>query len=406
LISIPNKVMIHTGNCLSVLKSLPAESIHCVVTSPPYFGLRNYGNPDQIGLESSPQEYVAHLVEVFRQIKRVLRPDGTVWLNIGDSYATQPGKGSNVPQTKWQANSYPDSAPHRSISMPGLKPKDLIGIPWRLALALQEDGWWLRSEIIWEKFNGLPESVTDRVTRSHEHVFMLTKSSKYFYDATAILEEPQSGPSDVKKMLEKKERIGGKHKTLVDSLSKASATTNVGTHRGVGDPFFRNKRSVWTIGLQPFHGGHFAVMPSKLAEPCILAGTSEKGCCPTCGAPWVRLVKKWEAPSEKEYHPVNTEMDWLSQDDDLTGPVLHTEQTIADRTLGWEPTCKCSDNTSPTPCTVLDPFFGVGTTALVSMLHGRSCVGIELNPEYVKMAVKRLEDEFGVIGMNAVEVAG
>lgn len=160
------------GDCLQVLQTLEKNSVHCVVTSPPYFGLRDYQVDGQIGLEQSPQEYVSKLVQVFREIWRVLRDDGVAWLNLGDSYASQPGEGGNVPQTKWNKNTYPDAAPHRSHSFPGVKPKDLVGIPWRVAFALQEDGWYLRSDIIWAKGNPMPESVKDRPTKSHEYLLM------------------------------------------------------------------------------------------------------------------------------------------------------------------------------------------------------------------------------------------
>lgn len=259
------------------------RAIQCVVTSPPYWGLRDYGLPPLVwdgapgysvwrgsfGLEPTPDLYVQHLVGIFREVYRVLRDDGTVWLNLGDSYAAN--RSYQV-----RDNKHVDVGNEMSMSVSGgLKPKDLIGIPWHVAFALQADRWYLRSDIIWAKPNPMPESVTDRPTRSHEYLFLLTKSARYYYDMSAIKEPCQSGPSDVRKMAEHRDRIGGKHKKLVDPLSKASATTHIGQKRAVGSPSGRNCRSVWTIPTQPYRGAHFATFPQRLVEPCILAGSRE-----------------------------------------------------------------------------------------------------------------------------------
>ena len=267
-------VTIYHGDALTVLQSLPAESVQCCVTSPPYWGLRDYGVSGQLGLERTPEEYVAKLVVVFREVRRVLRDDGTVWLNLGDSYC---GGGRGCEGKGWeQGESKNKILPSKTPS--GLKPKDLIGIPWRVAFALQADGWYLRSDIIWSKPNPMPESVTDRPTKSHEYIFLLTKSARYFFDADAVREPMESGPSDIRKMVEGRERIGGMVKDLDDHLAKASRYTNIGQKRSVGDPSNgRNIRTVWTIATAPYPEAHFATFPRKLVEPCILAG------CPVGG---------------------------------------------------------------------------------------------------------------------------
>lgn len=264
------------------LRSLPDQSVHTVVTSPPYWGLRDYQVDGQLGLEKTPEEYVDKLVKIFQEIKRVLRDDGTAWLNLGDSYAGSGRAGNNHEYMEKHKMFGKAGYDHGIFGKPqpvpaGLKPKDLVGIPWRVAFALQADGWYLRSDIIWHKPNPLPESVTDRPTKSHEYIFLLSKSEHYFYNAEAIKENCKSGPSDIKKMIEKKDRIGGKNKTADDPLLKASALTKIGQKRSVGSPEGRNKRSVWTVATQPFPGAHFAIFPITLIEPCILAGCPPDG---------------------------------------------------------------------------------------------------------------------------------
>ena len=306
--------MLINGNALNI--PLADESVHCVVTSPPYWGLRDYGtaewiggdaecdhNPqrpdggqradrtlplgrggmyrdtcrkcgagrvdNQLGLEPTIEQYIANMVAVFREVWRVLRSDDSCWLNLGDSYAgSQQTGGLN------SISGHNKSQPHANHkrNTPNLKPKDLCGIPWRLALALQADGWWLRSDIIWHKPNPMPESVTDRPTKSHEYVFLLTKSARYFYDADAVREryvEPDKNarPTPIMGM-----RTGGH-----GSLGKPR--TEFYKHGG------RNRRTVWTIPTRPYSGSHFATFPPDLVEPCIKAGTSERGCCPECGKP-------------------------------------------------------------------------------------------------------------------------
>lgn len=267
------------GHCLEVLRTLPDESIQTCVTSPPYFGLRDYGCDGQIGLESTPDAFVASLVDVFAEVHRVLKSDGTLWLNLGDSYAAQRGGTSMPAETlaggvggkgNKAAHRGHDGAAghaHRNATNIGLKHKDLIGIPWRVAFALQQYGWYLRQDIIWHKPNPMPESVTDRCTKAHEYIFLLSKSQKYFYDIDAI-REPHLHASD--------RRNDGKRHTYsdyakhnqVDPERQRTKTDCVSFH-----PNGRNKRSVWTVCTKPFKGAHFAVYPTELIRPCILAGS-------------------------------------------------------------------------------------------------------------------------------------
>ena len=257
-----NKINIHTGNCLDILPTMEAGSVNCCVTSPPYFGLRDYGNDEQIGLEETPEAFVESLVNVFREVKRVLADEGTLWLNLGDSYAgSGRGPAGNL-GSKNNERHMEDK--HSCLTPKGLKPKDLIGIPWRVALALQADGWYLRQDIIWSKPNPMPESVTDRCTKAHEYIFLLSKSPKYFYDANAIKEEAQNwGERDRSNM-----RGGTNDPKLKHHGLKGKSNEDEPT---------RNKRSVWEVTTQPYKGAHFATFPPDLIKPCILAG------CPAGG---------------------------------------------------------------------------------------------------------------------------
>jgi DNA modification methylase len=251
------------GDCLASLQLMPEQSVQCCITSPPYWGLRDYGHDGQIGLEATPDAYVAEMVAVFREVRRVLKDDGTLWLNLGDSYAaTTRGSGGTgkstlvgTPDDKNGRRFTP-----RRMDIGSLKPKDLVGIPWRVAFALQADGWWLRQDIIWHKPNPMPESVTDRCTKAHEYVFLLTKSGRYYYDAEAVC-EPAINKSCGNIQPTKGARTGDvKHQTK-------------GNLHMIGAAEHRNRRSVWSIATQPYSGAHFAVMPQALVEPCLLAGS-------------------------------------------------------------------------------------------------------------------------------------
>lgn len=267
-----------TGDCLESLKSLPSGSVRCCVTSPPYWGLRDYGHAGQIGLEPTPEAYVARMVEVFREVRRVLADDGTLWLNLGDSYAQTGGpgwQGKNGQRADGRFTATRDTAAMREMGRrppAGIKPKDLVGIPWRVAFALQADGWYLRSDIIWHKPNPMPESVTDRPTKAHEYLFLLAKSERYYYDNEAV-KEPNANPEWTAEALKGnwKRKTSAKVDESRNDGESISAGTPYATMNGIG----RNRRSVWTVATQPFKGAHFATFPPKLIEPCILAGSAE-----------------------------------------------------------------------------------------------------------------------------------
>jgi DNA modification methylase len=362
-------VRILSGDCLVSLKTLPDQSVNCAVTSPPYFGLRDYGHDGQIGLEESPDEYAAKLVEVFREVRRVLRDDGTLWLNLGDSYAGS-GRGGDTGVSGLQGSTESQDQSKRAkgvvsaaqrtnavtargsrlpaglhesarqegaigrawVKPPeGLKQKDLIGVPWLIAFALRADGWYLRQDIIWQKPNPMPHPNTDRCVTSHEYIFLLSKSKRYYFDHEAIQEPATSSTAKRLNQPTLNEQHGserahggvksnGPMKAVIgkqDALGKATYTGFNDRYFGKEAPLMRNRRSVWTVTTKPFKGAHFATFPPDLIEPCILAG-------------------------------------------------------------------------APTGGIVLDPFGGAGTTGLVAQRHGRDAILCELNPEYVAMAEARI----------------
>jgi len=356
--------------------------------------LRDYGVEGQIGLEESPEAYVSKLAEVFREVRRVLKKEGTCWINLGDSYAgswgnyhpnSPPGKhGQRLKETaRWNRPAYEDQTfrpPTSNKLENGIKPKDLIGIPWMVAFALRADGWYLRQDIIWEKGNPMPESVRDRCCKSHEYLFLFAKSQRYYFDSEAIKESSVSDhPSG----------NGFKRPARVSYQNPdGTARGNEEQWRGVGGK--RNKRSVWQVNTVPYREAHFATFPEKLIEPCILAGTSEKGYCPKCGKAWERQTEKKGATTiaERGYDThqlaegkgmLNTSRSWKGGD----VPVATY------KTIGWLPSCQCGD-LKPVPGIILDPFFGAGTTGLVAKKLGRRFIGIELNEAYIGMAQKRV----------------
>lgn len=601
------------GDCIEHLRELPDGCVHCCVTSPPYWGLRDYGVDGQLGLEPTPEAYCQRMVEVFREVRRVLRDDGTLWLNVGDSFAAgggySPGAPSNVSGSKSARGAgNGDAKTGARTAPPGLKPKDLVGIPWRLAFALQADGWYLRSDIVWSKPNPLPESVTDRPTNIHEYVFLLTKRDRYYWDATAVREASATGdkrrphaPGTVDNRgdgydrgggskraagdtatrnirdvwtipteafngtnfvvgyvdhrgtfrrrspdcpihgLPQQHGLSGPEQVFCDGQSDCLATRNprIDSGRAVTQPAFdvpkESCRTMQASGTdddlprlstaessthdsrpcmpkRPFHsagtppspetkqdcslhedsptampsssgtsrtdhapsscprdtasaqtacgksgtpllcdfseqpqhtaesntlggsasgetetcstqspghnactpgsfpysndttkkctctGGkvdHFAVMPTALVEPCIKAGTSERGCCPQCGAPWQRVVERKGSKSKavgksQAKRDVGLATAFSGYDDGSSAPTFAT--------LGWVPTCKC-DGGDPQPCVVLDPFFGAGTVGVVAKRLGRHYIGIELNSEYAAIAKRRIAND----GLQTVE---
>ena len=265
--------VIFNRDSLDALREMPNNSVNCCVTSPPYYALRDYGISGQIGREETPTKYVARLIETFSEVRRVLTPDGTFWLNIADTYAGKGNQGDNLDPK------YPNGRTGQTVALNGkvvgCKPKDMIGIPWMLAFALRDDGWYLRNDIIWCKNNPMPESARDRCTRCHEHIFLLTKSRKYFYDAEAIAEPvAESTPPRMKR------GFGAANKYSADIPGQKHQRLNVARPFGYADneiPTTRNKRDVWHINTVPYKGGHFAAYPPKLAETCILAGCPEGG---------------------------------------------------------------------------------------------------------------------------------
>lgn len=271
-------------DALELLKRMPSGSVNCIVTSPPYFGLRNYGVEGQIGLEETPQQFVSKLVELFREARRVLRDDGTCWVNLGDSYnSNDVGNTTSGIQGSRLASNPDYKAAHgystQKGRLPGLPPKSLLGIPWRLALAMQDDGWILRSDIIWNKPSCMPESVTDRPTKSHEYVFLFAKSQKYFYDMDAISEPCVGGDTSYPRGSNGTNTPNKGKRLTGGGFSEKYANQQL-NHGGQSErkPYEkRNKRSVWTVNIEPFSGAHFATFPTKLIEPMILAG------CPVGG---------------------------------------------------------------------------------------------------------------------------
>jgi len=466
-VDITNRIL--QGNNYEILDQLPAGYFHTIVTSPPYWGLRNYKtipqiwpNPDkeiickhnfllnqkmlrtggengkmtntkkqravidvntcfcskcgawkgELGLEPTPELYIQHLVMIFRKVWRVLRDDGTFWLNLGDSYWGSGGTSGHNENTTNMGRKTHSYGATSSLALtlkkhPVYKAKDLCMIPARIAIALQEDGWFLRSDIIWSKQNPMPESVIDRPTKSHEYIYLLTKAPHYYYDAVAIREKPEAkfkgqsyhNPNNPK------------YVSIPDEHYKQQFNGRVW-----GEPTGRNKRSVWTIATTPFPDAHFATFPPALVEPAILAGTSEYGCCSICGKPYERIIEKpklaqsegekaekqyrrregdysnmpgWEnyKTNKTKYEAKETAGKLAKYRNEMRAEGIETMPEI--KTIGWKKTCKCNTK-QHVPCRVLDPFAGSGTTGQVARQAGREFTGIELNPDYIKISDKRI----------------
>jgi DNA modification methylase len=429
------KPTVMIGDVREQLRLLPDNSIHCAVTSPPYYGLRAYDTHPQVwggdrdcqhswdeplpprhpgqvpqtkwaevdsvatiqnsstgqicqscgawkgelGAEPTVELYVAHLVEVFRELKRVLRPDGTFWLNIGDSYASGGRKWRDKDKKLQQRG-----MTTRPQDSPGIKPKDLLGVPWMVAFSLRADGWYLRAENIWYKTAPMPESVTDRTTRAHEQVFILSKGKKYFYDRHAIL-EPHTSVMTAKHWKDKEydqSFLAQKQNNGVKGRPKGVAGFTEGG---------RNARSVWTIGPEPFSGSHFAVFPSEIPRKAILAGTSDFGVCNTCGASYKRITQRSnEFPTvpDSEIDRFGTSKAGVHRK--VGGQYQKWLDENPLQTVGWEVTCKCK-NSSAIPATVIDPFAGSGTSLAVATVLNRNSIGIDLDERLETWLPERIE---------------
>jgi DNA modification methylase len=403
-----------TGDCVSELPTLPEQLINCVVTSPPYYGLRDYGLPPTswpevsyspmaglfpltipaqsccLGLEDSPEAYIAHLIHVFRLVRRVLRDDGVCWVNMGDSYAANnTSEASNKHPSRKQkgCNPNPETTPLRKSNITA---KNLLMMPARLALALQADGWVLRSDIVWHKPAPMPESVTDRPTKSHEYIYLLSKRPRYWYDQEAIKEETTGNTHS----------RGTKLSPPKEEANTAAGNGHKDWTKFTPDPVStRNKRTVWTVNTRGYPKAHFAVYPPELIEPCVLAGCPPR-VCETCGAPWICETEK-----ETEFHggsgkagrtaeEVNNSGKWQGKqygENIKLGPVVKT------KTLGWSPTCQC--NASTRPGIILDPFAGSGTTGRVAVKHRRRAILIELNEEYTELQKDRTQVQVTLPGI-------
>ena len=416
-----NKIIF--GDCRDTMRQLATEGVkvQMCVTSPPYYGLRDYGTSSweggdvdckhsismptkwndpkrgtsvlrpevshrggdsshchlcgakridlQIGLEETPEQYIEAMVEVFRCVKDILADDGVLWVNIGDSYNGSGGQGTKPNIMSKEAA---EGRGGKAIKVDSIKPKDLIGIPWMLAFALRADGWYLRQDIIWHKPNPMPESVQDRCTKAHEYIFLLSKSQKYFYDNEAI-KEPAIYAGD-----DRGSRNDSRRGTEANSMSGKTGE-------------FRNKRSVWTVNTKPYSGAHFAVFPEELIEPCILAGTSQRGHCPKCFARWSRITQRPQPPKVE-----NSELDRFGNG--KAGVHRKVGQAYQNwlnenpiQTIGWESNCNCGID--PVQDIVLDPFMGSGTTAQVAQQLGRKYLGCELNPDYKELQDRRVSQQ-------------
>lgn len=388
------------GCALDVLRTLGSETVHCAVTSPPYFGLRSYdcepsrwpdGSVSCLGLEPTVGEYVSHLVAIFEEVKRVLRRDGTCWINLGDSYNAYNGnRGRSTSFQSATEDAVPKLPQGAGLTDKALKNKDLCLIPFRVALALQEAGWWVRQTIIWAKGNAMPESVTDRPTTAHEYMFLLTRSARYWYDADAV-REPHAEERNWPTWDERK--AGGAPMRRGDPGQSGDVCHWAGVG---GHPNGRNLRSVWTIPTASFEGTHFAVFPPALVRPPILAGTSQAGCCGSCGAPYRRVSEVERVPRPTSGpHRGGRGVSWVEGGIHGRGGTIDVPTIATRTTLGWEPSCACLE-APPVPCVVLDPFMGSGTVGMVALQLGRRFIGIERNASYLPLVAERLKSYQGL----------
>jgi len=451
---------LYQGDAREVLASLPDESVHCVITSPPYWGLRDYGTgvwdggdpgcdhkkraaakrgevfrergkkrgyakssnfsnygdrnaqgsdfenvcgkcgarrvDQQLGLEPTFGEYVSTMVEVFREVRRVLRKDGTCWLNIGDSYAGgSGGRGDSGNSIQGKVTSQKHDGERIGRDRSGLKAKDLVGVPWRLAFALQDDGWYLRSDIIWSKPNPMPSSVTDRPTTAHEYLFLLSRSPRYFFDRVAVMEPAEWsrwGDHTNKKHSGSESAVGWMKPATKAQLQERGRRLNAARKDGGSGGFYdssyekglRNIRSVWEIVTESYEGAHFATFPREIPRRCIRAGTSEKGCCPECGAPWERELLQGD--TVLGWRPTCECFGWLFRWSEMDG-----EGVVVPRSVYVWPDLEVERRVTGllVPGVVLDPFAGAGTTGLVARELGRRSVLVELSLEFAGLIAGR-----------------
>ncbi len=425
-------VRLYLGDVRTVLRGLPAQCVHSCITSPPYWGLRDYktGSSLELGSEKTPEEFVANLVAVFREIHRVLRDDGTVWLNLGDTYSA--GKRGGNQKTEQEHLKNVARANDKGYTVGGwgksseegqgiagrntigcdLTAGNLVGIPWRVALALQADGWILRQDVIWHKPSPMPESVSDRCTKAHEYIFLLCKQKPYYYDAVAIREEGEGYGRGTGPAAFRSKRYINNNAHDNQAVPEEASGSHAHSYEGG-----RNKRSVWTVTSQGYEGSHFATFPPKLIEPCILAGVPEFVCV-ECGAPRERIVEKQQLTRERPNDyvkrvPLNDEEERQRKAEILSrtklnnvpgrspistkstlGPLMNTCSNsvagVSVKTTGWAATCGCLDD--ETAGTVLDPFVGSATTCVVALQHGRKSIGIDLSEKYlINNAIPRIE---------------
>jgi DNA modification methylase len=427
------KLTVLEGNCYASLLSLPAKSVHCAITSPPYWAQRDYKIPSvdweemeyypmvgippvlvpamscPYGMEPTIHGYIAHSVAIFERLKRVLRDDGTFWLNLGDKSC---GSGAgNQGETLYRMGRRHSqrSIMRETQTATGLKNKDLMGLPWRVALALQAAGWYLRLDCIWNKPNPMPESCVDRPTKAHEYFFLLSKRPRYYYDIEATKEKASenthlrvpknpagwaptgTGRKDTKNDGRYQHATAGRYRVKQNVSFSAAVSGNLVSKR--------NKRSVWTVVTQAFKGNHFATFPPNLIRPCIRAGTSIHGCCADCGAPYQRIVAKgkpdvahqracggdanghYNGKSVKDYDSAGAQ--------DASETKARILAGMCERiTTGWQKTCRCK-TAERVPATVLDPFGGAFTTGMVALQEGRNALMLEINPEYIALGNER-----------------
>lgn len=442
------------GDAQQVVATLPAASVHCCVTSPPYWGQRSYAvdaamKTYEIGQETGITEYIANLVAVLREVRRVLREDGTLWLNLGDAYAHD-DKWGGTTGGKHRRDLH-GTPVGRGKTRAGLKSKNLCGLPWRVAWALQEDGadnsqharemqgliqaitasyasreawpdriraaverlererdaaqsggWYLRSDVIWAKPNARPESVLDRPTLTHEHIFLLTKSAQYFYDYEAVKEPARASQStrNLRSVWEARDEWRAAQCVNADDAGHCDPECSVCAGQGwVWTRFLRDTPggSVWYVSTRPYRGAHFATMPPALVKLCVQAGTSARGVCPHCGAQWERVV---ERVAGKSRHCPKTDALYQAQQAGRGQEQVKRTGTIGMSgggrvdgytvTRGWQPACDCPAHET-IPATILDPFNGAGTTGVVARRYGQNYIGIDLSTEYLELSRARLQ---------------